>query len=155
MMEYNVTFETKKKGENVTGRAIVEAGEEPTREDIERWEDEIKREIRTKREVVIINIFPLGEEKECKYKESCPSRTGWCERKNPNYEQCIEFILTAYTRQLDEAKHWRQETDYWKREAIVMAAEAGEEKIREYEKKKDRSRNDGGDGKGIRQQESI
>lgn len=31
----------------------------------------------------------------CKYIDRCPSATGWCNRDNPNYQQCIPFLLSA------------------------------------------------------------
>lgn len=155
MKEYFVKALSKQNGNIWHATACMYAQGQVTEADIKRWTNELKELLQTESEIIIEGIFQLGEETECKYKGSCPSRSGWCERKNPNYEQCIEFILTAYTRQRDEVKRWQQETDFWKREAIEMVTAAGEEKIREYEKKKDRSRNDGGDGRGIRQQESV
>lgn len=155
MKEYFVKALSKQNGDLRHTTAFMYAQEKVTEADIKRWTNELKTLLQTENEIIIEGIFGLEEEKECEYKESCPSRSGWCERKNPNYEQCIGFILAAYTRQRDEVKRWQQETDFWKREAIEMVTAAGEEKIREYEKKKDRSRNDGGDGRGIRQQESV
>lgn len=155
MKRYFAKFLWIKDGEFRHTTAFVTTEGKATETDIRRWESELKKILRTESDIVIENIFELEEEAECKYKDSCPSRSGWCERKKPDYERCIGFILTAYTRQQDEVKHWQQEADYWKREAIVMAAAAGEEKIKEYEKEKDRSRTGGGDGRGIRQQESV
>ena len=153
MKEYFVKALSKQNGDIWHATACMYAQGQVTEADIKRWTNELKELLQTESENIIEGIFGLEEEKECEYKESCPSRSGWCERKNPNYEQCIGFILAAYTRPRDDVKRWQQETDFWKREAIEMVTAAGEEKIREYEKKKDRSRNDGGNG--IRQQASV
>ena len=155
MKEYFVKALSKQNGDLRHTTAFMYAQEKVTEADIKRWTNELKTLLQTENEIIIEGIFGLEEEKECEYKESCPSRSGWCERKNPNYEQCIGFILAAYIRQQDEAKHWQQEADDWKREAIVTAAAAGEEKIREYEKEKDRSGTDGGDRREIRKQASV
>ena len=31
----------------------------------------------------------------CKYYDTCPSCSGWCNNSQPS-EKCVEFILTAY-----------------------------------------------------------
>lgn len=153
MKRYFVKYIYKEDGGIGHWTALTSARGKATEKDIRRWMNELKEMTSTKSDIIIENIIELEEEKECEYKEFCPSRSEWCERKNPNYEQCIGFVLAAHTRQRDEMKHWQQEADYWKREAIVMAAAAGEAKIEEYEK--NRSRTDEGDGRGIRQQESV
>lgn len=33
---------------------------------------------------------------QCPFKSLCPSRSGWCERDDPDYKMCVPFILTAY-----------------------------------------------------------
>lgn len=32
----------------------------------------------------------------CKWKEDCPSYSGWCEMDAQDYSSCIPFILSAY-----------------------------------------------------------
>ena len=36
------------------------------------------------------------EEMGCKYKNECPSYTGWCEAPEIDFEKCIPFIIAAY-----------------------------------------------------------
>ena len=35
----------------------------------------------------------------CKYRDQCPSRTGWCDGKAGPDGECVGFILTAYNRE--------------------------------------------------------
>lgn len=32
----------------------------------------------------------------CKYKEECPSYSGWCEGPKQDFSRCVEFLITAY-----------------------------------------------------------
>lgn len=112
MKEYFVKALSKQNGALKHTTAFMYAQEKVTEADIKRWTNELGTLLQTESEIVIENIFELKEEKECEYKESCPSRSGWCERKKPDYEQCIGFILTAYIQQRDEVKRWQQETDF-------------------------------------------
>ena len=32
----------------------------------------------------------------CKYKNECPSYSGWCERPKQDFSKCVEFLITAY-----------------------------------------------------------
>lgn len=32
----------------------------------------------------------------CQYRDKCPSATGWCERNQIDYRQCIPFLLSAF-----------------------------------------------------------
>ena len=47
----------------------------------------------------------------CKYREECPSRTGWCEGPKQDFEKCIPFLITSQKR--------------WKQEAVAQAMAAG------------------------------
>ena len=87
-------------------------------EEIELWMDKIK----------VLNVFELENGVACPHREYCPSRSGWCDRKNQDYEKCIPYILNAYLRV-------KSEKDQWKKEAIMMAAAAGEKKIEEFNEK--------------------
>lgn len=43
-----------------------------------------------------------GEEMSCKYKETCPCYSGWCERPKPDYGECVPFLITAYEQAVEE-----------------------------------------------------
>ena len=32
----------------------------------------------------------------CRYKEECPSYSGWCEGPKQDFSRCVEFLITAY-----------------------------------------------------------
>lgn len=32
----------------------------------------------------------------CKYKDQCPSYSGWCEGPKQDFSRCVEFLVTAY-----------------------------------------------------------
>lgn len=32
----------------------------------------------------------------CRYKEECPSYSGWCERPKQDFSKCVEFLITTY-----------------------------------------------------------
>lgn len=32
----------------------------------------------------------------CKYKDRCPSYSGWCEGPKQDFSRCVEFLVTAY-----------------------------------------------------------
>lgn len=32
----------------------------------------------------------------CKFKERCPSYSGWCERREQDFQSCVEFLIRAY-----------------------------------------------------------
>ena len=51
----------------------------------------------------------------CRYKEECPSCTGWCEGPKQDFSQCIPFLITS--------------REHWKHEAQKQAACAGEFRI--------------------------
>lgn len=47
----------------------------------------------------------------CKYREECPSRTGWCEGPKQDFEKCIPFLIASQKR--------------WNQEAVTQAMAAG------------------------------
>lgn len=38
----------------------------------------------------------------CKIKERCPCRSIWCEKEKPDYENCVQFLITAFERESSE-----------------------------------------------------
>lgn len=32
----------------------------------------------------------------CKYKNECPSYSGWCDGPKQDFSRCIQFLITAY-----------------------------------------------------------
>lgn len=32
----------------------------------------------------------------CRYKEECPSYSGWCEGPKQDFSRCVEFLIKAY-----------------------------------------------------------
>lgn len=34
----------------------------------------------------------------CRYKNECPSYSGWCEGTKQDFSKCIQFLITAYER---------------------------------------------------------
>lgn len=32
----------------------------------------------------------------CRYKDECPSYSGWCEGPKQDFSRCVEFLITAY-----------------------------------------------------------
>lgn len=38
----------------------------------------------------------------CKYKEDCPCCSGWCDSPKQDYEQCVQFLITAHARDTEE-----------------------------------------------------
>ena len=44
----------------------------------------------------------------CKYKNECPSYSGWCEASDIDYSKCIPFLITAHeiiAKELEAYKH--------------------------------------------------
>ena len=39
----------------------------------------------------------------CKYKNECPSSSGWCEAPEQNFERCIPFLISTVERVSEEA----------------------------------------------------
>lgn len=47
----------------------------------------------------------------CRYKNECPSFTGWCEGPKQDFSKCVQFLITAYEntkKQLDECRDGRE-----------------------------------------------
>lgn len=51
----------------------------------------------------------------CKYKDECPSASGWCDGPKQSFERCIPYLIAS--------------TDHWKLEAKKQVAAAGEIRI--------------------------
>lgn len=32
----------------------------------------------------------------CRYKDECPSYSGWCEGPKQDFSRCVSFLITAY-----------------------------------------------------------
>ena len=118
MKQYYISFLYEKNGLRKIAAGFMKPTGKVTREEIELWMDKIK----------VLNVFELENGVACPHREYCPSRSGWCDRKNQDYEKCIPYILNAYLRV-------KSEKDQWKKEAIMMAAAAGEKKIEEFNEK--------------------
>lgn len=48
----------------------------------------------------------------CKYKERCPSATGWCKSKETVTDECMEFILNAIDNKEKEIKGLKECSDW-------------------------------------------
>ena len=118
MKQYYISFLYKKNGLRKIAARFMKPTGKVTGEEIELWMDKIK----------VLNVFELENGVACPHREYCPSRSGWCDRKNQDYEKCIPYILNAYLRV-------KSEKDQWRKEAIMMAAAAGEKKIEEFNEK--------------------
>lgn len=47
----------------------------------------------------------------CRYKNECPSYSGWCEGPKQDFSKCVQFLIPAYEnikRQLDECGDVRE-----------------------------------------------
>ncbi len=47
----------------------------------------------------------------CRYKNECPSYSGWCEGPKQDFSKCVQFLISAYEnikRQLDECGDARE-----------------------------------------------
>ena len=47
----------------------------------------------------------------CRYKNECPSYSGWCEGPKQDFSLCVQFLISAYEnikRQLDECGDVRE-----------------------------------------------
>ena len=128
MKQYYISFLYEKNGLRKIAAGFMKPTGKVTREEIELWMDKIKEELGLEQKIVILNVFELENGVACPHREYCPSRSGWCERKNQDYEKCIPYILSAYLRV-------KSEKDQWRKEAIMMAAAAGEKKIEEFNEK--------------------
>ncbi len=42
----------------------------------------------------------------CKYKNKCPSYSGWCEGPKQDFSRCIPFLVTAYDGAMDKLKEY-------------------------------------------------
>lgn len=62
----------------------------------------------------------------CKYKQDCPSSSGWCEGPQQHYERCVPFLISAANRYIRESDTQKAEAERWKLEAQKQAAETGE-----------------------------
>lgn len=38
----------------------------------------------------------------CRFKEECPSYSGWCEGPKQDFSRCVEFLITAYENEKDK-----------------------------------------------------
>lgn len=47
------------------------------------------------------------EKEGCRYKEECPSATGWCRSAKRDYEKCIPFIMQSYKNLETELKAYK------------------------------------------------
>ncbi len=47
----------------------------------------------------------------CKYKDECPSYTGWCECEKQKYEECPQFLITAYENEKKRANKLQEQFD--------------------------------------------
>ena len=128
MKQYYISFLYEKNGLRKIAAGFMKPTGKVTREEIELWMDKIKEELGLEQKIVILNVFELENGVACTHREYCPSRSGWCDRKNQDYEKCIPYILNAYLRV-------KSEKDQWRKEAIKMAAAAGEKKIEEFNEK--------------------
>lgn len=68
----------------------------------------------------------------CRYKEICPSYSGWCEGPKQDFSKCVSFLITAYEHtkaELDKYKNtgltpqqlWKMDKEY-----TVLAKEVAE-----------------------------
>jgi len=51
----------------------------------------------------------------CKFKNRCPSYSGWCEGINYPMEHCISYILDDYENEKRKPKTWNGSTIFQKR----------------------------------------
>jgi predicted RNA-binding Zn-ribbon protein involved in translation (DUF1610 family) len=55
--------------------------------------------------------FRKGEQMSCRYKNECPSYSGWCEGPKQDFSKCVQFLIPAYEnikKQLDECRDVRE-----------------------------------------------
>lgn len=41
----------------------------------------------------------------CKFKDECPSYSGWCDGPKQYYSECVGFLINAYKRVKNETAH--------------------------------------------------
>lgn len=44
----------------------------------------------------------------CRYKEECPSYSGWCEGEKQDFSRCISFLITAYENVKKELEKYQE-----------------------------------------------
>lgn len=43
----------------------------------------------------------------CRYKDICPSYSGWCEGPKQDFSNCVSFLITAYENKRDELQKYK------------------------------------------------
>lgn len=41
----------------------------------------------------------------CRYKDECPSYSGWCDGPKQDFSKCVEFLITAYENEKKKNDH--------------------------------------------------
>lgn len=68
----------------------------------------------------------------CKYKNICPSYSGWCEGSKQDFSKCISFLITAYENTKAELQEYKntgltpEQMLEMDREYTVLAKEVAE-----------------------------
>ncbi len=44
----------------------------------------------------------------CRYKNECPSYSGWCEGPKQDFSKCIPFLVTAYENEKQRANRYEK-----------------------------------------------
>lgn len=55
----------------------------------------------------------------CRYKNLCPSYSGWCESPKQDFSTCILFLITAYEHTKEELEDCRKELREYKNTGLT------------------------------------
>ena len=67
----------------------------------------------------------------CKYKNECPSYSGWCEGTKQNFALCVQFLVGAYDREKARNKE-EMPQEIQKESNFFYVIEAGRDHVRKY-----------------------
>lgn len=68
----------------------------------------------------------------CKYKNECPSYSGWCEGTKQNFALCVQFLVGAYDREKARNKEEMPQEIQKESRHFFYVIEAGRDHVRKY-----------------------
>lgn len=68
----------------------------------------------------------------CRYKNECPSYSGWCDGPKQDFSRCVEFLITAYENEKARKKAEKPQEAEKESNSYFYVIEAGRNHTRKY-----------------------
>ena len=68
----------------------------------------------------------------CRYKNECPSYSGWCDGPKQDFSRCVEFLITAYENEKARGKAGEPQEIQKESSHFFYVIEAGRNHVRKY-----------------------